>query len=69
VLVVMEPRLKGFFEFSDYDLLLTFDGEHLVKNQAVLDKLHHGFKIKFTGFLHSIGTKVEPSMYKSQQIY
>ena len=60
IMVRMDPRMRGIFFSSDYDLLLVLDSEHFTRNREILDKLRPGSDIKFRGFLRSMGPSAEP---------
>ena len=55
IFIRMDPAMRGVFYSSDYDLLLTLDSEHFLKNRDALDQMRIGSDIKFKGFLRNLG--------------
>ena len=43
--------LVNMFSSKEFDIVVQFDSEHLMKNFDVIDSLHTGTVIEFTGYI------------------
>ena len=69
IFIRMDPAMRGIFYSSDYDLLLTLDSEHFLKNRDALDQMRVGSDIKFKGFLRNLGKGSDRSKSTRQRQY
>jgi len=52
---------------KDYDLVLTFDLDHLSKNIKTLDQLTLDTDIEFSGYIHHLGRQADS--FKVDELY
>ncbi len=52
---------------KEYDLVLTFDLDHLSKNLGEIDKLTLDTFIQFTGYIHHLGRQADS--FKIDELY